>query len=80
MYVEPAGPHHLPHFHAYYNEYSAVISISSIELIGGSLPKKQLRLTLAWAELHQQKLLNDLGFVTKWGASGSDKATKIISE
>lgn len=41
------------HFHAYYQNYKALININTLELMGGSLPKKQLRLVLAWAELHQ---------------------------
>ena len=31
-------------------------SINSCEVIEGDLPKKQLRLVLAWAELHQDEL------------------------
>ena len=31
--------------------------IKTCEITEGSLPKKQLRLVLAWAELHQDELL-----------------------
>ena len=48
------------HFHAFYGDYKAVIDINSCELIEGELPKKQLRLVLAWAELHQDELKADL--------------------
>ncbi len=44
------------HFHAYYGDYKAVIDINNCELIEGELPKKQLRLVLAWAELHKDEL------------------------
>lgn len=44
------------HFHAFYGEYKAVIDINTCELIEGNLPRKQLRLALAWAELHQDEL------------------------
>ena len=45
------------HFHAFYQEHRALINIKTCELIEGNLPKKQLRLVLAWAELHQDELL-----------------------
>jgi len=46
MFAEPGSPHHVPHFHP-------------IDLIAGSLPKKQRRLVEAWAELHQAELASD---------------------
>jgi Domain of unknown function (DUF4160) len=59
MFVEPDVPHHRPHFHAYYQEDSAVYAVDSIECIGGSLPVSQRRLVEAWAELHREELIND---------------------
>lgn len=32
--------HNPPHFHAYYGEFKALISISSLEIIDGFLPRK----------------------------------------
>ncbi|WP_227762492.1 DUF4160 domain-containing protein [Zhaonella formicivorans] len=49
--------HNPPHFHAYYGEYKAIIDINTCELKEGNLPKKQLKLVLAWAELRQEELL-----------------------
>ena len=59
MYWEANAPHHRPHFHAYYQEQVAIYSIDPIELITGSLSKRQQRLVEAWAELHQQELRDD---------------------
>lgn len=59
MYAEIGSPHSLPHFHAYYHEETAIYSLSPIELMGGSLPKRQQRLVEAWAELHQKELMED---------------------
>jgi len=59
MYVEPNAPHHTPHFHAYYQDEVAIYSIDPIELLSGSLPRRQLRLVEAWAELHHAELLTD---------------------
>lgn len=58
MYCE-IGPHHSPHFHAYYGDEVAVIGLNPIELIAGNLPRKQLRLVEAWAELHYHELVED---------------------
>ena len=51
MFAEAGGVHHVPHFHAYYQDDEAVFSITPVEQIGGSLPKRQVRLVEAWAEL-----------------------------
>ena len=59
MYSEPEAPHHRPHFHAYYQEHVAIYSLDTVELMGGSLPRRQQRLVEAWAELHQEELLAD---------------------
>jgi hypothetical protein len=59
MYWEAAAPHHAAHFHAYYQAEAAVYSIEPVELIAGSLPRRQQRLVEAWAELHQDELAAD---------------------
>jgi hypothetical protein len=59
MYMEAGGPHHAPHLHAYYQDDAAVFSLDPIDLIAGNLPRRQLRLVEAWAELHQAELLAD---------------------
>ena len=59
MYMEVGEPHHLPHFHAYYQDGVAVFGLDPIELIAGELPRRQRRLIEAWAELHQDELLAD---------------------
>jgi hypothetical protein len=59
MYAEPGAPHHVPHFHAYYGELVAIFSADPVEVVSGSLPRRQNRLVEAWAELHQGELLAD---------------------
>lgn len=56
MYCAPKE-HNPPHFHAYYNDDVAIIDINTCELTDGKLPKKQLKLVLAWAEIHKEELL-----------------------
>ena len=59
MYLEAGGVHHLSHFHAYYGDAVAVYGMQPVELITGSLPRRQARLVEAWAELHEPELLAD---------------------
>ena len=58
MYYAP-GEHPPPHFHVYYAEYSAKVDIHTCEVIDGRLPRRQTKLVLAWAELHQEDLMAD---------------------
>jgi hypothetical protein len=59
MFAEPGSPHHAAHFHAYYQGEVGIFSFNPVELIGGSLPRRQRRLVEAWAELHEIELLAD---------------------
>jgi hypothetical protein len=56
MFVEAGEPHHRPHFHAYYQDQSAVFAIDTIECLGGALPKAQQRLVEAWVEIIEPNL------------------------
>ena len=58
MYFAP-GEHPPPHFHIYYNEYKASVDIRTCEITEGELPRRQAKLALAWAELHQEELMAD---------------------
>jgi len=57
MFVEAGGSHNRPHFHAYYEDKAALYAIDRLERLGGSLPVRQDRLVMAWAEIHLEKLL-----------------------
>lgn len=59
MFAEVGAPHHHPHFHAYYQDEVGIFSVDPVEIIAGSLPRRQQRLVEAWAELHQNELLAD---------------------
>jgi hypothetical protein len=59
MYAEVNAPHHQSHFHSYYQDEVAIYGLDPVELIAGSLPRRQQRLVEAWAELHQTELLAD---------------------
>lgn len=59
MFAESGAPHHRPHFHAYFQNQAGIFAIDTIELIGGGLPAKEMRLVVAWAEIHRQELLDN---------------------
>lgn len=53
MYFDDHGT---PHFHARHADGQAKVSIDRLEVIESTLGRRQLRLVLAWAELHQDEL------------------------
>lgn len=59
MFSEPGGKHHVPHFHAYYQNAVAIYSIFPVDAIAGSLLRRQARFVEAWAELHGDELMAD---------------------
>jgi hypothetical protein len=64
MYCSP-GEHNPPHIHAYYQNYKAVIDIKTCEITEGSLPSKQKKLVLAWAEIHKEALIANWELASK---------------
>jgi hypothetical protein len=59
MFAEAGSPHHVAHFHAYYQDEVTIFSIDPVEVIAGSLSIRQRRLVEAWAELHEPELRAD---------------------
>ena len=53
MYAEAGERHNTPHFHARYGDQRATFSIATGDVLAGSLPKSQLRLVQAWADLRR---------------------------
>ena len=51
--------HNPPHFPAYYQDFKGIFDINSCEMSEGDLPKRQIKLIEAWAELHKDELLAD---------------------
>jgi len=49
--------HGQPHFHARHAGDQVKIRIDDLRVIEGRLGRSQLRLVLAWAELHQSELM-----------------------
>lgn len=53
MFFDDHGP---PHFHARAAEHNAKIRIDTLEVIASDLRRRELRLVLAWAEMHAEEL------------------------
>ena len=48
--------HGVPHFHAIYGQYEAVIGIRPIAVLDGRLPRRVLSLVFEWAAIYQAEL------------------------
>ena len=53
------GDHAPPHFHARYGEHEALIRISPLGILKGSLPPRVLSLVMEWAAIHEKELMED---------------------
>lgn len=56
MYWDEHTP---PHFHAEYGERKALVAVQDAVVIKGALPSKQLKLVLAWCEIHKDELMSN---------------------
>ena len=46
-----------PHFHAEYGDNKILVDIQNGTVIKGVFPFKQLKLVLAWCEIHREELM-----------------------
>ena len=65
--------HNPPHFHVEYSGHKASVLIQDGIVDNGHLPNKQLRLVLAWCELHKDELMQN------WELSRDSKPLNHIS-
>jgi hypothetical protein len=59
IYYEDNNRHNKPHIHVRYQGKNASLSIEDGTILAGDFPPKQLRLVLAWIEIHKDELLAD---------------------
>lgn len=64
--------HEPAHFHAQHADATAVIDILEGTVISGYLPRRQLKLVLAWGELHADDLMDN------WELARQDKPLRSI--
>lgn len=63
MYYEDHNP---PHFHAEYNGNKVLIEIENATVLKGLFPLKQLKLVLAWSEIHKEELFNNWKLIQEY--------------
>lgn len=51
--------HNPPHFHVQYGESRCAIDVQTLQVISGRLPRRALALTLEWAAVHREELMED---------------------
>jgi hypothetical protein len=51
--------HNPPHFHVEYAENRAIVLIQDAVVHKGALPNRQLKLVLAWCEIHRDELMQN---------------------
>lgn len=59
MYYNDHAP---PHFHARYGEHEVLIRISPLGILKGWFPPRALSLVLEWAQIHQERLIEDWNY------------------
>lgn len=55
MYISEHNP---PHFHVWYENYKAEITIED-GIITGTLPRRALNLVYEWLDLHKEELMKN---------------------
>ncbi len=56
MYFNDHAP---AHFHAEYDEYEAVYTIETLEVLRGELPRRAHSMVVEWATLYRNELRNN---------------------
>ena len=51
--------HMPPQFHAKYGSDEVLVSINDMEVLAGTMPKKQLQMLLGWGAFHQTELMEN---------------------
>ena len=65
--------HNPPHFYVEYGNYKDSVLIQEGIISAGYLPKRQLKLVLAWAEIHNDELMQN------WELSKDNKPLNRIN-
>jgi hypothetical protein len=47
-----------PHFHVWYSDYKAVVTIDD-GIVKGEMPQRALKMIFEWLEIHREELMNN---------------------
>ena len=56
--------HNPPHFHVWYGDFKAMITISD-GIVKGEMPQRALKMIFDWLEIHREELLLDWSLAQK---------------
>jgi len=56
--------HAPPHFHVWYGEYKAIVTIQD-GIVKGEMPQRALKMIFDWMEIHKEELLTDWNLALK---------------
>ena len=59
IFYKDTGRHNMPHIHVRYQDFKASVSIEDGALLAGDFPVRQLKMVVAWVEIHKEELLAD---------------------
>jgi len=59
IFYQDVGRHNIPHIHVRYQDKKASVAIENGKVLAGNFPPKQLKMVLAWVEIHQDELMAD---------------------
>ena len=59
MITKYYSDHNPPHFHVEYAGNKAMIDIVNGTVIKGKIPNRQIKLVLAWCEIHKDELMQN---------------------
>ena len=65
LYFFDTDRHNIPHIHVEYAGAEAIIEISTGSIIEGALPSNNMKLLLAWMEIHQEEIMADWALAAK---------------
>ncbi len=50
--------HDPPHFHVWYGEFKAIVTIKE-GIVKGEMPQRALKMVFEWLEIHRDELMNN---------------------
>lgn len=71
--------HAPPHFHALYAEHKALIDIRTLEVVGGSLPRRALSLHFGMGQRTPRRIAGGLDTMPNQADAVADRATGVIA-
>lgn len=76
MYVSEHNP---PHFHVWYNDYKAIVTIEE-GIVKGSIPRRALTLVYEWLDLHKRELMENWELLREFKSPNKIKPLEYMDD